>query len=264
MSDPNPIPAKIDLSDQVAIVTGATSGLGWRFAKVLAAQGAKVAIVGRRVERLDALAEEIASDGGTALGVPCDMSDLEKVEALTATVEDQLGLPTILINNAGIADGQLATKMDVAFMERLITINLTGPFLLARGVAKRLIKAKTPGRIVNITSIAAFSYNGDGASLYSTSKAAIARMTETLAVEWARFPINVNAIAPGIVKSEMTDGMAQRMQVGDAAEGFTNHLRRKRVPTPDWLDSTLLFLVDPDSHAVTGTIIKIDDGQNDR
>ena len=264
MSDPTPIATKIDLSDQVAIVTGATSGLGWRFAKVLAAQGAKVAIVGRRVERLDALAKEISDAGGTALGVPTDMSDLADVEALTAKVEEQLGLATILINNAGIADGQLATKMDVAFMERLITINLTGPFLLAREVAKRLIKAGKPGRIVNIASIAAYSYNGNGAALYSTSKAAIARMTETLAVEWARFPINVNAIAPGIVKSEMTDGMAQRMKAGDAAEGFADHLRRKRVPTPDWLDSTLLFLVDPDSHAVTGTVIKIDDGQNDR
>ena len=258
------IPAKIDLSDQVAIVTGATSGLGWRFAQVLAAQGAKVAIAGRRVDRLDALANEISEAGGTALAVPTDMSDLAQVETLTAIVEEQLGMPTILINNAGIADGQLATKMDIAFMERLMTINLTGPFLLAREVAKRLIKAKSAGRIVNIASIAAYSYDGNGAALYSTSKAAIARMTETLAVEWARFPINVNAIAPGIVKSEMTDGMAQRMKAGDEAEGFAAHLRRKRVPTPDWLDSTLLFLVDPDSHAVTGTVIKIDDGQNDR
>lgn len=264
MTHTTSIPAKIDLSDQVAIVTGATSGLGWRFAQVLAAQGAKVAIAGRRVERLDALANEISQSGGTALAVPTDMSDLAQVEVLTATVEEQLGMPTILINNAGIADGQLATKMDVAFMERLMTINLTGPFLLAREVAKRLIKAKRPGRIVNIASIAAYSYDGNGAALYSTSKAAIARMTETLAVEWARFPINVNAIAPGIVKSEMTDGMAQRMKAGDEAEGFAAHLRRKRVPTPDWLDSTLLFLVDPDSHAVTGTVIKIDDGQNDR
>ena len=258
------IPAKIDLSDQVAIVTGATSGLGWRFAQVLAAQGAKVAIAGRRVDRLDALANEISEAGGTALAVPTDMSDLAQVETLTAIVEEQLGMPTILINNAGIADGQLATKMDIAFMERLMTINLTGPFLLAREVAKRLIKAKSAGRIVNIASIAAYSYDGNGAALYSTSKAAIARMTETLAVEWARFPINVNAIAPGIVKSEMTDGMAQRMKAGDEAEGFAAHLRRNRVPTPDWLDSTLLFLVDPDSHAVTGTVIKIDDGQNDR
>ncbi|MGB6228893.1 MAG: SDR family oxidoreductase [Litorimonas sp.] len=258
------IPKTIDLSGDIAIVTGATSGLGRRFAKLLAAQGATVAISGRRVERLNDLAQEIAAEGGTALPVPGDMSDLAQVEALVATVEDSLGMPTILINNAGIADGQLATKMDVAFMERLMTINLTGPFLLAREVAKRLIKAKRPGRIVNIASIAAYSYDGNGAALYSTSKAAIARMTETLAVEWARFHVNVNAIAPGIVKSEMTDGMAQRMGAGDEAEGFAAHTKRGRVPTPAWLDSTLLYLVDPASHAVTGTVIKVDDGQQDR
>lgn len=254
----------IDLSDQIAIVTGATSGLGWRFAKLLAAQGAKVAIAGRRVERLDALAKEITADGGTVLCVPTDMSDMAQVEALTATVEDQLGLPTILVNNAGIADGQLATKLDVAFIEQLIAVNLTGPFLLAREVAKRLIKTKTPGRIVNIASIAAYNYDGNGAALYATSKGAIARMTETLAVEWAKFPINVNAIAPGIVKSEMTDFMAQRMQAGERAEDFAALLKRGRVPTPDFLDSTLLFLLDPKSHAVTGTVIKVDDGQQGR
>jgi len=258
------IPKTIDLSGEIAIVTGATSGLGWRFAKLLAAQGASVAIAGRRTERLDALAEEISADGGTALSVPTDMSDMAQVEALAATVEAQLGLPTILVNNAGIADGQLATKLDVAFIEQLIAINLTGPFLLAREVAKRLIKAKRPGRIVNIASIAAYNYDGNGAALYSTSKAAIARMTETLAVEWAKFPVNVNAIAPGLVKSEMTDGMAQRMQAGEQAEDFAAHTKRGRVPTPDFLDSTLLYLVDPASHAVTGTVIKIDDGQEGR
>ena len=258
------IPRRIDLSGEIAIVTGATSGLGWRFAKVLAAQGAKVAIAGRREERLQALAAEIEADGGTALPVPTDMSEMAQVEALAASVEDRLGMPSILINNAGIADGQLATKMDLAFMERLMTINLTAPFLLAREVAKRLIKAKRPGRIVNIASVAAYQYDGNGAALYSTSKAAIARMTETLAVEWARFPINVNAIAPGIVKSEMTDGMAKRMGAGEEAEGFAAHTRRGRVPTPDWLDSTLLYLVDPDSHAVTGTVIVVDDGQQNR
>ena len=255
---------KIDLSGEIAIVTGATSGMGWHFAKLLSAQGAKVVIAGRRVERLEALAEDIATTGGTVLSVPTDMSDMVQVEALVETVEAHLGLPTILINNAGIADGQLATKMDVAFMERLIAINLTGPFLLAREVAKRLIKAKRPGRIVNIASIAAYNYDGNGAALYSTSKGAVARMTETLAVEWAKFPINVNAIAPGLVKSEMTDGMAQRMQAGEQAEDFAAHTKRNRVPTPDYLDSTLLFLVDPASHAVTGTVIKVDDGQQDR
>lgn len=255
---------RIDLSDQIAIVTGATSGLGWRFAQVIAAQGAIVVISGRRLDRLRDLEEQINDAGGRAFSIQADMSDLNDVENLVATVEERVGVPTILVNNAGIADGQLATKMDVAFMERLMTINLTGPFLLAREVAKRLIKTRTAGRIVNIASMAAYQYDGNGAALYSTSKAAIARMTETLAVEWAKFPINVNAIAPGIVKSEMTDGMAQRMKAGDSAEGFAAHTRRGRVPTPDYLDTTLLYLLDPNSHAVTGTVIRVDDGQQNR
>ena len=265
MTEDSSTPARrIDLSTDIAIITGATSGLGRRFARVLAAQGAKVAVTGRRVDRLEALKAEIEADGGTALCVPTDMSDMAAVEALCATVEDALGRPTILINNAGIADGQLATKMDPAFMDRLMTINLTAPFLLAREVAKRLIKAKAAGRIINIASVAAYQYDGNGAALYSTSKAAIARMTETLAVEWSRFHINVNAIAPGIVRSEMTDGMAQRMQAGEDATGFAAHTRRGRVPEPSWLDSTLLYLVDPESHAVTGTVVIVDDGQQNR
>ena len=260
----DPITPRIDLSGQVAIVTGATSGLGRRFARVLAAQGASVAVTGRREDRLHTLVAEIEEDGGTAYPVVADMSDMAQVGLLTETVEAELGMPTILINNAGIADGQFATRMEPDFMERLMTINLTAPFLLAREVAKRLIAAKRPGRIVNIASVAAYQYDGNGAALYSTSKAAIARMTETLAVEWSRFHVNVNAIAPGIVASEMTDGMAQRMKVGDDADGFSKVTRRGRVPTPDWLDSTLLYLVDPDSHAVTGTVIIVDDGQQNR
>ena len=89
-------------------------------------------------------------------------------------------------------------------------------------------------------------------------------MTETLAVEWARFPINVNAIAPGLIKSEMTDGMAQRMKAGPSADGFAAHTTRQRVPGPEVLDTTLLYLLDPASHAVTGTVIKVDDGQQPR
>jgi NAD(P)-dependent dehydrogenase (short-subunit alcohol dehydrogenase family) len=125
-------------------------------------------------------------------------------------------------------------------------------------VARRLLAAKQPGRIVNIASIAAYDYNGGGAALYSVSKAAVVRMTEALAVEWSKFHINVNAIAPGAFASEMMDGMLQRM--GD----ITEHFPRKRLGDPAQLDSTLLFLVSPSSDAVTGTVIKVDDGQGSR
>ena len=121
-----------------------------------------------------------------------------------------------------------------------------------------MIDAKQPGRIVNISSMGAFSYNGMGAALYSVTKAAVNRMTEALAVEWARFGINVNAIAPGAFSSEMMDGMLSR--IGDISQGFP----RKRICEPPMMDSTLLYLVSPASEVVTGTVVKVDDGQSSR
>ena len=140
----------------------------------------------------------------------------------------------------------------------MLDTNVRAPWVLSCEVARRLIAAKRPGRIVNISSIGAFHYAGGGAALYSVSKAAVNRMTEALAVEWARNGINVNAIAPGAFRSEMMDGMMSR--VGD----FTSALPRKRLGEPAQLDSTLLYLVAPASECVTGTVVTVDDGQGGR
>jgi NAD(P)-dependent dehydrogenase (short-subunit alcohol dehydrogenase family) len=140
----------------------------------------------------------------------------------------------------------------------VLDTNVRGPWLLANEVARGLIAAERPGRIVNISSVGAFTYSGNGAALYSVSKMAIHRMTEVLAVEWARYHINVNGIAPGAFASEMMDGMLARM--GD----ITQYFPRKRLLDPALLDSTLLFLLSPASEAVTGTTIKVDDGQGSR
>lgn len=247
-----------DLSGQVALITGATSGLGWHFSRVLAAAGAKVAIAGRRKERLSELAALITNEGGECASFVLDMTDADAIVSVVADIEATLGMVTILINNAGVPDAQLATKMDIDLIDRVLDTNVRGPFILSREVAKRLIKEKKLGRIINISSMAAYQYDGNGAALYSVSKAAIARMTEALSVEWARFNINVNGIAPGVFASEMVDGMLQRM--GDLAERFP----RKRIGYPPQLDSTLLFLSSPASECVTGTIIKVDDGQSNK
>ncbi len=249
----------IDLSGDVAFVTGATSGLGARFAKVLAACGAKVAATGRRVERLEALAEEIRGEGGICEPVRVDMTDRDSIRAAFKTAEEKLGLCTILVNNAGIPDAQYIARMEDDLVDQVFNTNLIGPWVLATEFAKRLIAEKQPGRIVNISSMAAFRVGpGGGSGLYATTKAAIARMTDAMAVEWSRFNINVNAIAPGMFRSEMLDGMLERM--GDR----TDQTPRKRIPTPDQMDSTLLYLVSPSSECVTGTTIKIDDGQGAR
>jgi len=247
-----------DLTGQVALVTGATSGLGRRFARVLAAAGAAVAVAGRRVERLEEVAREIEDAGGRAVGVRLDMTDTDSILGAVEDAEKALGAVTILVNNAGIPDAQRAHKMSLELIDNVFGTNLRGPFVLACEVARRLIAAELPGRMVNISSVGAFHYGGNGAALYSITKAGINRMTECLAVEWARYHINVNGIAPGAFSSEMMDGMLERM--GD----ITQHFPRKRLGDPAQLDSTLLYLVAPSSEFVTGTVIKVDDGQGPR
>ena len=236
-----------DLSGEVALVTGATSGLGRRFAKVLADCGARVALAGRRVERLAQVATEIRDTGGVAFPLPLDMCDAAAVKAAPAAVEAGLGAPvSILVNNAGVPDAQRAHKMSLELIDSVFDTNLRGPYILACEVARRLIE------------LGAYYYAGQGAALYSITKAGIARMTEVLAVEWARFHINVNAIAPGAFSSEMMDGMIER--VGDV----TRHFPRKRLGQPEQLDGTLLYLVSPSSECVTGTVVVVDDGQGGR
>lgn len=246
------------LTGQVAVVTGASSGLGWHFARVLASVGATVAITGRRESRLLELKTIIEKDGGKCESYVMDMMDADEILAVTEKIENELGSISILVNNAGVPDAQLAMKMSVELIDKVLGTNLRGPFILSCDVAKRMKRNSIHGRIVNISSIAAFHYDGLGAALYSTSKAAVVRMTETLAVEWARFHINVNAIAPGSFSSEMMDGMVDRL--GEFYKGFP----RKRLGHPSQLDTTLLFLCSPASECVTGTVIRVDDGQMPR
>ena len=254
-----PLPnTSTDLSGQVALVTGTTSGLGRRFALVLAKCGAKVAITGRRTERLEALADEITAIGGESVSLRLDMTDTDSIMQVVEQTEQALGPITILINNAGIPDAQRAHKMSLELTNAVFDTNLRGPWVLSCEVARRLIDHKRPGRIVNISSIGGFNYSGNGAALYSVTKSAVIRMTEALAVEWARYNINVNAIAPGAFHSEMMDGMVSRM--GD----FSEHFPRGRICDPAQMDSTLLYFVSPASECVTGTYIKIDDGQGPR
>lgn len=256
MSQPT-LPTNLD--GQVALVTGATSGLGRRFAHLIADCGAKVALAGRRVERLEEVAAEIQARGGTAVPLPLDMTDDEAVKAAPSRAEDLLGAPVqILINNAGVPDAQRAHKMSLELINTVFDTNLRGPWILACEVGRRLIEEKLPGRIVNISSVGAYNYAGIGAALYSVTKSAIVRMTEVLAVEWARNHINVTGIAPGSFESEMMDGMLERM--GDLSQAFP----RQRIGKPEQLDSTMLYLLSPASEMVTGTVITVDDGQTSR
>jgi len=246
----------IDLSGRTAFVTGASAGLGVRFAQTLAACGARVVLTARRLDKLEALADEIRGAGGQALALALDVTDADAIKAAVQRAEDTFGTVDILVNNAGIPDAQRAHMMSVELIDRVLDVNVRAPFILSCDVARRLIEQNKPGRIVNISSAGAYSYDGNGAALYSTTKGAIIRMTEALSVEWARHNINVNAIAPGSFSSEMMDGMIAR--VGDE---WLNAFPRKRLGEASQLDSTLLYLVSPASEFVTGTCIRVDDGQ---
>ncbi len=247
------------LDGQVVFVTGASSGLGRRFAEVLAESGAKVAATGRRLDRLTELAESITGKGGACVPVQLDVTDADALGPAVDAAERLLGPVTALVNNAGIPDAQYATRMSVELVDRVLDTNLRAPWLLSCEVARRWISRQVPGRVVNISSMGAFTYGGGAAALYSVTKAAVNRVTEVLAVEWAKFGINVNGIAPGAFHSEMMDGMIER-----TGRDGTRSFPRGRMGNGPELDSTLLYLLSPASEFVTGTIIKVDDAQGPR
>lgn len=253
----------VDLTGQVGLVTGGSAGLGRRFATTLVDAGADVIIAGRRQPRLDDAVNEIEggrhAGSGHCASILLDVSRADEIAAAVDSAEGHFGPIDILVNNAGVPDAMRAHKMPLELINLVIDTNLRGPFVLACEVGRRLIAAQRSGRIVNIASMSAFDYDGTAAAtLYSTTKAAVNRMTEALAVEWARYNINVNGIAPGAFSSEMLDGMIGR--IGEIHQ----HFPRTRVGQPEQLDSTLLYLVGPASEAVTGTVIKVDDGQGRR
>lgn len=252
--------AFVDLSNRVAMVTGAGSGLGRRFAKTLANAGAAVVVTGRRAGRLTALVEEVTAAGGKAVAQAVDLRDPVAIVAAFDAAERAFGTVDILINNAGVTDANHATRLTLEEIDGVIDTNFRAPFLTATEMARRLIAAKLPGRIVNLSSVGAISYGpASAAALYSSTKAGVIRLTETLALEWARFGINVNAIAPGMFMSEMTEGYLVR-----AGDAITKRWPRGRFGEPEYLDSTLLYLVDPASHFVTGTCVVVDDAQATR
>lgn len=248
------------LAGKIAVVTGASSGLGRHFALTLAAEGAAVVLVARREHALADLAKEIRQAGGKALVCPADLADGDAIAPLFDAAEKAFGPVDILINNAAIPDADFATRLSMETINQVINVDFRAPFLLAREMANRLIAREQPGRIVNIASVGVLHYTPRSASaLYCSCKAAIVRMTETLAIEWSRYGINVNAISPGMVESEMTAGFIER--VGHKVK---NTFPRKRFGKPEDMDSTLLYLLDPRSHFVTGACITVDDAQVSR
>lgn len=259
MQDPIDLPLTAtlpDLSGEVAIVTGTTSGLGRRFALVLAKAGAKVVVTGRRIDRLEDLASRLAERGLTSLPLALDVTDEADIVRVVKEAEERLGPVTLLVNNAGINKEGLVMDLATAEFDALMTTNVRGAFLMAREVGRRMIAAKRAGRIVNIASIGAFRVL-PGLSAYCMSKAALAMMTKGLAREWARHHVAVNALCPGYVTTELNDAWFRSEAGQKQVQGFP----RRRLGKEEDLDATLLLLCSRHADFITGALFTVDDGQ---
>ncbi|MGB3811028.1 MAG: SDR family NAD(P)-dependent oxidoreductase [Parvibaculum sp.] len=246
-----------DLTGKVALVTGATSGLGRRFALLLAKAGAAVAITGRRVDRLDTLKAEIEAMGGKALPIALDVTDPASIKACVKAAEQGLGPVGILVNNAGMNVQALPHEVTPEGYDTMFDTNVRGAFFMAQAVGNRMIARGEGGRIINIASIGAFTQL-PGLTIYCMTKAAVAMMTKSLAKEWARKQINVNAMCPGFIETELNSEWFQ-------SEGGQKQIKtwpRRRLGVESDLDGTLLLLASDHSRFITGSLFTADDGQS--
>ena len=246
-----------DLTGKTAIVTGATSGLGRRFALVLAKAGAAVAITGRRIDRLQSLKDEIEAIGGRALAVALDVTDPESIKQCVETTERDLGPVDILVNNAGMNVQELPAEVTPEGFDTMFDTNVRGAFFMAQAVGLRMMERGAGGRIINIASIGAFTQL-PGLTIYCMTKAAVAMMTKSLAKEWARKNINVNAMCPGFIETELNSEWFQ-------SEGGQRQIKsfpRRRLGVESDLDGTLLLLASEHSRFITGSLFTADDGQS--
>ena len=249
-----------DLAGRVAFVTGASSGLGRRFATILAASGAKVVIGARRAALLDTLADEIAATGGEALVVTLDVTNEESIIAAFDAAAARFGPVDTVVANAGVNVAGSALGLAAAAFDQMIAVNLRGVFLTVREGARRMVAAgaleRGHGRIVIISSITAH-HPSAGVAPYSATKAAVAQMGRSLARDWAGKGINVNVLCPGYVATEMNDAIWETSAGQTLLDGFA----RRRVMDESALDPMILYLVSDASAQTTGSIFTIDDGQ---
>jgi NAD(P)-dependent dehydrogenase (short-subunit alcohol dehydrogenase family) len=253
----------IDLAGRVALVTGASSGLGAQFAKTLAKAGAGVVLAGRRIDKLKDLRADIEAEGGDAHVVALDVTDHDSIKAAIAHAETEVGTLDILVNNSGVSVTQKLVDVTPADYDAVFDINTKGAFFVAQEVGKRMLaraQGAAPGtfiggRIVNVASMGGLKAVSQ-IGVYCMSKAAVIHMTRAMALEWGRWGINVNAICPGYIDTEMNHYHWKT----DAGQKLIDTLPRKRVGHPQDLDALLMMLCANESHFINGAVIQADDG----
>jgi 3-oxoacyl-[acyl-carrier protein] reductase len=244
-----------DLTGRVALVTGASSGLGVHFAETLAENGAKVVLVARRADRLAALRQKIADAGGQAIVAEADVLDRAAMDRAFDAAEQAFGTVTILVNNAGVTHADRVADMPEAEWRRVLGTNLDAVLYWAQEAARRMLAAKKQGAIVNIASILGLRVRTQVVA-YAASKAAVVQLTKALALEWAEHGIRVNAIAPGYFETDINRDLL-RSPVGQAIVARIPQQRPGRLGE---LDGPLLLLASDASSYMTGAVIPVDGG----
>jgi 3-oxoacyl-[acyl-carrier protein] reductase len=245
-----------DLHGKVALVTGASSGLGVRFAEVLAENGARVVLVARRADRLADLKTRIEKSGGKAIAVEADVRDRAAMSAAFDAAEKNFGTVTILVNNAGVAHAGRAVEIPEEEWRRVLSTNLDAVFFCAQEAARRMLAARSGGAIVNISSVLGLGVD-KGVVAYATAKAGVIQMTRALALELAFKGIRVNAIAPGWIVTEMN----RDYLTSERGTALKREIPVGRFGEPRDLDGPLLLLVSDAGRYVTGATIVADGGQ---
>lgn len=245
-----------DLTDQVALVTGASQGIGRAVAIELACNGARVACVARSADKLQETVSAIVAQGGTARPFACDVRDKDSVEQTVQAVVDLWGRLDILVNNAGITRDTLMPRMTDEEWDDVIATNLRGAFLFARAVSRHMMRARY-GRIINMTSVSGLIGNA-GQTNYSASKAGLIGMTRSLSKELASRKITINAVAPGFIESDMTRALGETI-----LEEAKKRIPARRLGTPEDVAAAVLFLASPAASYITGHVLVVDGGMTE-